>query len=92
MRSCRIDPSQFAKRSPTRRQGSCWSPVEARWAERITLHELLAACKYSFDETGRDVTLEYMAFEPVPAWEITIFTPTGGVVSCQVPVNQLEQY
>ena len=37
------------------------------------------------------VMLEYMAFEPEPAWEITIFPPNGGGMSCQVPVNQLEQ-
>ena len=38
------------------------------------------------------VMLEYMAFEPEPAWEITIFTPNGGGISCQVPVNQFERH
>lgn len=35
------------------------------WAEKITLHDLLGACKYYFDETGREVTLEYVLLDGV---------------------------
>jgi len=30
------------------------------WAQRVSIKELLAACQYYFDRTGREVTLEYI--------------------------------
>ncbi|HWL94435.1 MAG TPA: 23S rRNA (adenine(2503)-C(2))-methyltransferase RlmN, partial [Phycisphaerae bacterium] len=29
------------------------------WAEKITIDQLIGACRYYFDETGREITLEY---------------------------------
>jgi len=30
------------------------------WAERVTINELVDACRYYFEQTGREVTLEYI--------------------------------
>ncbi|MBI1825954.1 MAG: 23S rRNA (adenine(2503)-C(2))-methyltransferase RlmN [Planctomycetes bacterium] len=30
------------------------------WAERVTIEELIEACRYYFEQTGREVTLEYI--------------------------------
>lgn len=30
------------------------------WAEKITIAELVSACRYYFDKTGREITLEYI--------------------------------
>ena len=35
------------------------------WAEDIPLEEILTACRYYFDQTGREVTLEYVLLDEV---------------------------
>lgn len=35
------------------------------WAEDIPLEDILAACRYYFDQTGREVTLEYVLLDEV---------------------------
>ncbi|MEK6798143.1 MAG: 23S rRNA (adenine(2503)-C(2))-methyltransferase RlmN [Planctomycetota bacterium] len=35
------------------------------WAERVTLDELVDACRFYFDSTGREVTLEYILLREV---------------------------
>jgi 23S rRNA (adenine2503-C2)-methyltransferase len=35
------------------------------WAEKITIAELVSACRYYFDKTGREITLEYILLSGV---------------------------
>jgi 23S rRNA (adenine2503-C2)-methyltransferase len=48
------------------------------WAEKITIAEIISACRYYFDKTGREITLEYILLagvndRPVHAGQLARF-------------------
>jgi 23S rRNA (adenine2503-C2)-methyltransferase len=51
------------------------------WAEKITIGELTKACRYYFDKTGREITLEYILLHavndrPAHAQQLAAFAKT----------------